>query len=53
MTLGILASLPDRTPVWTVAAQDLDCNFMILGVSSDDDENEWREFTVKNKMVWP
>jgi len=27
--------------------------FMILGISSDSDEEEWREFTVKNKMVWP
>lgn len=28
-------------------------NFTILGISSDDEEDEWREFTVKNKMVWP
>jgi peroxiredoxin len=28
-------------------------NFVIIGISSDDDEQEWREFTVKNKMVWP
>ena len=28
-------------------------NFMIIGISSDDEEEEWREFTVKNKMVWP
>jgi peroxiredoxin len=30
-------------------------NFIILGISSDDDEDEnrWREFTVKNQMVWP
>lgn len=27
--------------------------FMIIGISSDSDEEEWREFTVKNKMVWP
>ena len=27
--------------------------FMIIGISSDNDEQEWREFTVKNKMVWP
>ena len=27
--------------------------FMIIGISSDSDEQEWREFTVKNKMVWP
>ena len=28
-------------------------NFIIIGISSDSDEAEWREFTVKNKMVWP
>jgi peroxiredoxin len=26
---------------------------VIIGISSDDDEEVWREFTVKNKMVWP
>ena len=25
----------------------------IIGISSDSDEEEWREFTVKNKMIWP
>lgn len=30
-----------------------DGTFMILGISSDSDEEEWRQFTVKNKMVWP
>jgi len=28
-------------------------NFVIIGISSDDDEQEWRDFTAKNKMVWP
>ena len=28
-------------------------NFVIIGISSDSDEAEWREFTEKNKMVWP
>ena len=28
-------------------------NFMIIGISSDSDEEEWREFTTRNKMVWP
>ena len=28
-------------------------SFMLIGISSDGDENEWREFTEKNKMVWP
>jgi peroxiredoxin len=27
--------------------------FVIIGISSDDDEEEWREFTLKNKMIWP
>lgn len=27
--------------------------FMLLGISSDSDEAEWKEFTAKNKMVWP
>lgn len=26
---------------------------MLIGISSDGDEDEWREFTEKNKMVWP
>ena len=28
-------------------------NFTIIGISSDSEEDTWREFTVKNKMVWP
>jgi peroxiredoxin len=28
-------------------------SFMLIGISSDSDEQEWREFTAKNKMVWP
>jgi peroxiredoxin len=28
-------------------------SFMLIGISSDSDENEWREFTDKNKMIWP
>jgi peroxiredoxin len=27
--------------------------FTIIGISSDNDEQEWRDFTAKNKMVWP
>ncbi len=30
-----------------------DSTFVLIGISSDDDEDAWREFTVKNKMVWP
>ena len=28
-------------------------SFMLIGVSSDSDEDAWREFTTKNKMIWP
>ena len=27
--------------------------FVLLGISSDGDEAEWKEFTEKNKMIWP
>jgi peroxiredoxin len=30
-----------------------DGSFVLLGISSDGDEDAWREFTEKNKMVWP
>ena len=26
---------------------------MMIGISSDHDEDKWREFTAKQKMVWP
>jgi peroxiredoxin len=28
-------------------------SFLLLGISSDGDEEVWREFTAKNKMIWP
>ncbi len=28
-------------------------SFMLIGISSDSDEQEWREFTAKNRMIWP
>jgi peroxiredoxin len=28
-------------------------SFVLIGVSSDRDENAWRDFTDKNRMVWP
>jgi peroxiredoxin/Flp pilus assembly protein TadD len=28
-------------------------SFVLIGISSDHDEEAWREFTAKNKMVWP
>ena len=27
--------------------------FVLIGISSDGDESEWKEFTAKNKMIWP
>jgi len=30
-----------------------DGTFMLIGISSDSDEAEWKEFTEKNKMIWP
>lgn len=28
-------------------------SFVLIGISSDRDEEVWREFTAKNKMLWP
>ena len=28
-------------------------SFVLIGISSDHDEEAWRQFTEKNKMVWP
>ena len=28
-------------------------SFVLLGISSDSDEETWKDFTEKNKMVWP
>jgi peroxiredoxin/Flp pilus assembly protein TadD len=28
-------------------------SFVLIGISSDGDEEVWREFTAKNKMIWP
>lgn len=28
-------------------------SFVLIGISSDGDDQVWREFTEKNKMVWP
>lgn len=28
-------------------------SFMLIGISSDSDDEVWREFTAKNKMIWP
>jgi thiol-disulfide isomerase/thioredoxin/Flp pilus assembly protein TadD len=30
-----------------------DPSFVLIGISSDRDDAVWREFTEKNKMVWP
>ena len=28
-------------------------SFVLIGISSDSEEDVWKEFTVKNKMIWP
>jgi peroxiredoxin len=28
-------------------------SFVLIGISSDSEEEKWREFTTQNKMVWP
>ena len=28
-------------------------SFVLIGISVDSDEDLWRQFTVKNKMIWP
>jgi peroxiredoxin len=28
-------------------------SFMLIGISSDSDDQVWREFTEKNRMIWP
>lgn len=28
-------------------------SFVLIGISSDGDEQEWKQFTEKNRMVWP
>lgn len=28
-------------------------SFVLIGISSDGDEENWLEFTTKNKMIWP
>ena len=30
-----------------------DGSFVLIGISSDGDQDVWREFTTKNKMIWP
>ena len=30
-----------------------DSSFVLIGISSDGDDEVWRDFTEKNKMVWP
>jgi peroxiredoxin len=28
-------------------------SFVLIGISADSEDDLWREFTVKNKMIWP
>jgi len=43
-------SVPDLRQLHKKYSQDP--SFVLIGISSDRDEEVWREFTEKNKMVW-
>ena len=45
-----VASVPDIRNLYKRYA---DQPFVLIGISSDHDEGAWRQFTEKNKMVWP
>ena len=45
-----LAVLPDLKEIWT---DYRDKDFVIIGVSLDFRENDWREFIAANDMAWP
>ena len=44
-------SIPDLRTLYKKYSKEP--SFMLISVSSDNDEAEWRDFTEKNKMVWP
>ena len=44
-------SLPELRSLYKRYAKDP--SFRLIGISSDFDEQRWREFTEKNQMVWP
>jgi thiol-disulfide isomerase/thioredoxin len=44
-------SVPDLRQLHKKYANDP--SFVLIGISSDRDDDVWREFTQKNKMAWP
>jgi len=46
-----VASVPDLRNLYKRYANEP--SFVLIGISSDGDEGAWREFTEKNKMIWP
>jgi peroxiredoxin len=46
-----VASVPSLRDLFKKYSKD--APFLIIGVSSDGDEDKWRAFTAENKMIWP
>ena len=46
-----VASVPELRNLYTRYSKD--ASFVLIGISSDYDEGVWREFTGRNRMVWP
>lgn len=46
-----VASVPDLRNLYKRYANEP--SFVLIGISSDHDEAAWRQFTEKNKMIWP
>jgi peroxiredoxin len=45
------ASVPDLRALHKKYGKD--SSFVMIGISSDSDEEKWKDFTAKNQMVWP
>jgi peroxiredoxin len=45
------ASVPDLRNLHKKYGKD--SSFVMIGISSDSDEEKWKDFTAKNQMVWP
>jgi peroxiredoxin len=46
-----VASVPELRNLYKRYSKD--SSFVLIGISSDHDDAIWRDFTDKNKMVWP
>ena len=46
-----VASVPDLRNLYKRYSKEP--SFVLISISSDSNEDEWREFTAKNKMIWP